>query len=308
MMDEQGQTAAVQPEAVAGQEAPASEPVDIAQAFQMLREADKAPAEPAVPEEGAGSGEGFEPVAGAAPEPAVPDQLGMQGESAGNAGGSPAPEPGIDIDSIGKGIIDRIRDEARKEIAKEFSDNNVRIMSIKDLHEVREDGTVVFNNPDDPRHPFTSRAEAQRWIESINTQIQEEYQSRILKRAGEKWNEAQPQIQMLRFAPYYRQMDQVSREIFDQMIEPYAIVDKSGKTVGFNCNLASVATNAMKIAKRFEQRKPEPAKADPPVSEVKTPAMDMKTGSGSSTDDGEPKTLEEAMRRLNASKKEKKNG
>lgn len=316
-MDGQEQTPAVQPEVVDSQAQTPSEPVDIAQAFQMLRESNEKAAEPAE-QEGEAAAEP-EPVVGdiqptAQPvgvpsepaEPAVPDSYSEPGE----AGGSPVDQQGNDYAAIGQGIIERIKEESRQEVLKEFSDNNIKIMGIGDIYERRDDGTVVFNNPDDPRHPFSSRAEAQAWIDSMNAQIQAEYQNRIAQRASEKWSKAQPQIQLLRFAPYYEKMTPESQKVFDMLIEPYSIEDEQGRTIGFNCNLASMANQAISIANQFapkQQPQQQQTKA-PRQSQASTPALDIKSGAGESPESEEPKNINEAMQILNKMRKEKKNG
>ena len=216
-----------------------------------------------------------------------------------------------DYAAIGQGIIERIKEESRQEVLKEFSDNNIKIMGIGDIYERRDDGTVVFNNPDDPRHPFSSRAEAQAWIDSMNTQIQAEYQNRIAQRASEKWSKAQPQIQLLRFAPYYEKMTPESQKVFDMLIEPYSIADEHGRTIGFNCNLAAMANQAISIANQFAtntKQSQQQQTSAPRQQQASTPPMDIKSGAGESSENEEPKNINEAMQILNKMKKEKKNG
>ena len=170
---------------------------------------------------------------------------------------------------------------------------------------------MTFHNPDDPRRPFASRTEAQAWVDSMNAQIQSEYQSRVAKRAGELWQEAQPQIRLLQFAPYYDRMSEVEKGVFDQLIEPYSIV-KDGKLIGFDCNLAQAAAQAVNIVKSFapkqEGKGATQGQTQTPAPATTSPAMDIKTGTGESSDDDEPKNINEAMALLNKQRKEKRYG
>lgn len=191
---------------------------------------------------------------------------------------------------------------------EEFQKNNVKRVSINDIYNRAEDGTVTFNNPDDPRRPFESRDRAQAWVNSINEQIESEYQNRIVKRAGELWQEAQPRIQLLQFAPYYDQMDQMSQNIMDQLLEGREIRDKEGKAIGYDCNLAQVAAQAIRIAQSFAPKQQTAQHAKQQQQPATTPAMDIKSGTGDSTDSGEPRNINEAMAMLNKQRKEKKNG
>lgn len=166
---------------------------------------------------------------------------------------------------------------------------------------------MKFNNPDDPRRPFESRAAAQAWVDSINNQINAEYQNRIAKRAGELWKESQPTLQMYQFAPYYERMDDTSKRVFDQLLDGREIKDKTGRVIGYDCNLAQVAAQAIKITQSFAPQQKATTPAPQQTTPATTPAMDIKAGTGEATDD-EPKTIEEAMAMLNKQKKEKKNG
>lgn len=316
-MDGQETALDVQNQTVDSQAQAPSEPVDLTQAFQMLRESNKETTEAAEPEttttepvgdSGANIQSAVQPVESASSqtESYVPDS----NNGSDDLGGSSASQPGNDYASAGQGIINRVREQARQEVLNEFKDHNIRLIGINDIYERSDDGTVKFNNPDDPRHPFASRTEAQAWVDSMNAQINTEYQNRIAKRAGELWQEAQPEMQVIQFAPYYERMDATTQGIFDQLIEPYSVM-RDGKLVGFNCNLAAMANQAIKIVQslnlkpQINQQQQQTQQQKP---ENTTPAMDMKSGVGESSDNTEPKDINEAMMILQKQRKEKEYG
>lgn len=320
----------VQAEAQAGSTQAQNDPVDLTEAFKYLRQSNQEAAQSA--EQGASAqpdaqqsydvtatdGDTFggtdQQMAVRASDGYAASDAGVPASSAytaggGDVGGSAAPVQAADYSPQMQRIAQQLQREARNEVLKNFTDKGIKMMSIGDIYERRDDGTIVFNNPDDPRRPFQSRKEAQDYIDSFNSQVQYEYDNQIRQSYANKMRAASPQFQLLQFAPYYDQMSQIQKDIFDDIIEPYAIT-KNGQTVGFNCNLVAAAKQAITIARRFEQPAQQHsfANAQPrkPVEQPATPAMDMKTGSGEADDDKEPTTIQEAWAMMNKQKKEKK--
>ena len=186
-------------------------------------------------------------------------------------------------------------------------------MSIQDIYRRDEDGTVHFDNPDDPHREFNSRAEAQAWIESMNKEINRAFNEETRKRTQELYQQAAPAIMLLEFAPTYDAMDENIKAVFNDLVEPYSVTNASGEIIGFSCNLNQMAVQARNIAARFnysgeQQQGKQEEKAAQKASKDQEPALDIKTGSGVATTEEEPKNIEEAMAMLNKSKKEKSNG
>lgn len=301
-----------------GQSSNAPEPQDIAQAFQMLRtgnqepaQADEPAAEPlaedvggAVPDGGAEP----EPEAGAA-DPGIQDVgIDAGGDDGAGAGGSPAGNAPVDYGSSRDGLIRNIQQQAVREIADEFKKHGVKSMSMSDIYRRDEDGTVHFDNPDNPRAEFQSRAEAQAWIDSMNKEIAKTFNDEVRKKTQELYNQAQPAIMLLEFAPTYDAMDDDIKAVFNDLVEPYSVYNANGDIVGFSCNLNRMAVQAQNIASRFGKQKGQQQDNAPvSVSKDQGPALDIKTGSGQQgADETEPKTVEEAMALLQ--KQRRQNG
>ena len=191
-------------------------------------------------------------------------------------------------------------------------ENEIVEMNIGSLYERREDGTVIFNNPDNPNRPFESREQAQAWINSFNQQIMEAKKEQYKQELNDLYNAAQPALRLIEFAPIYDAMDSATQDIFDTLIDPYAVTNANGDVIGFDCNLAAMARQAMGIVEQYglnkQQSANEPQQQQQQQEPAKTPAMDLKSGSSISDDDREPTNLEEAMAMLNKRNKEKRNG
>jgi hypothetical protein len=290
-----------------GEKTPSTEPMDIASAFQMVREMDKEAADPGVPVPGAEVGEGqSEPEP--EPEPAGQPAQAEPEPAVDNGDGGPAVEPeAYDYTPARQELIRSIQQQAMQNVAQMFNENDVKVVSIQELYSRGEDGTVTFNNPDNPSKPFESRAEAQAWVDAMNAEIQRAYNDNVMQETQRLYSQAAPAMQLLDFAPTYDAMDKQTKETFDMLIEPYAIYGANKQVLGFNCNLNAMAQQAQKIVGKFGGQAPQQPQQQQAQTKPAEPALDMKTGSGKAVpDEEEPKTLEEAMAMLN--KRRKNNG
>ena len=291
------------------QEAPS--PQTLAEAFGMLREADKdnsAGPMAGQPEDIAATpGAAVESVGGSEPEP-TPSEEPSQPELGGGE-----ELAGFDPNPARQDLIRRANAEAVRQTQEMFNKQGVRLMDIADLYERDErDGRVTFKNPDDPNRPFNSRYEAQQFVDSINKQINSRYQKELRAQQQQILQSMGPQFALIEFAPVYTAMSQAEKDVFDDLISPYAITDNSGNVIGFNVNLQAAGQTAKAIVQRFNTRKAAAApaqQAQQPQQQKKqnqasTPALDMPSSTGTSDDD-EPKTLEEAFAKLGKIKKGK---
>ena len=299
---------------------PATEPIDLAQAFKMYNQANRAAAqepvadEPAAepaPEGEAGGGIGEHYPADGQGETGVAAGDDMGG-GAGLDGSADVIEP-VDYNPARETILRDIQQEALRNVRQKFSEQQIEMWSIEDLYERDENtGRVRFRNPDDPNRDFQSRYEAQQFVDAMNKQITQSFRTEVNKAQRELIQREAPKLRLIEFAPKYDAMDQVTKDIFDDMIEPYAVKDNGGNIIGFNVNLDSVHAQAAKIAKRVQQYAPQQQAQEEAGGKekaaAKSPALDVKTGA-SLTGEQEPKTIGEALKMYDSNKrKEKKNG
>lgn len=303
------------------------EPVDIAQAFQMVRENQQATTQAPKQEEPSAQGEaaaesgspvqqgqsevspeaqGFESGTGGV-EPEVPAGS-PDGGGATSLGGPSASVPQSDYYALQNNLIASLQYEAQQSVLNKFRENDIQMLDVGDLYERREDGTVIFNNPDNPNRPFESREQAQAWINSMNQQIQTAFNQEVYKEQQELYRSAAPAINLIQFAPVYDSMPPAMQDIFDDLIEPYSIYNNAGAVIGFNCDLPSMARQAQAMVQKYGigQAQQQAQQAQP--KQQSGPAMDLKSGSGTSVEEKEPTNLAEAMAMLNKQKKENKNG
>ena len=292
---------------------PATEPVDLAQAFKMLNkndgEAATEPVEQTESSEPNGSGDvpGGSESAGA-PGFAAPEQQPTASgyDGAPTAGGSSDGIQAIDFDSRRQDILRGIQQQALSDVRREFKNNGIEYCTIESLYQRDENsGRVTFKNPDDPRNPFNSRAEAQAWVEAFNKQIDTRFRQEVNKKQQELVGDSAPMLRLISFAPKYQAMSQAEKEIMDDLIEGYGVRNRQGQIIGYNVDLDAVAAQAKRIAKRM---KPAEAPAQQAQSQpaASGPAMDMPTGSGTSNDMKEPKTIGEALKMFDAQQRSKK--
>ena len=301
-----------------GEVASFSEPETLEDALQMFNKHKQDAAQESVPVEEpvgkhakpAGDGPAPEPVEpvgapSAEDNPAdAPQDTGGEGDSL--SGGLSASDEGVDWTASEKQLAVDLQSEAKKIVLGEFKDKGKKIATIDMLTERTQDGDIVFHNPDTANGAglFASRAEAQAWVNTWNSQLQNDFNRRVMEVYGGLMQSAGPQRQVMRFAKTYEAMSDTVKQIFDDLIEEYAVTDSNGDVVGFNVDLNAMAVKAQKMASKYTlagatQSAPVEKKEVP----AEEPAMDLKSGS-SESGVKDPKTLEEAMMMLRDMKKE----
>lgn len=271
-------------------------PEDLAAAFKRVQGMDKENPEDSVDDRGEDSeGDSDDQEGEENPEDEDGDVDDDRGSSA---------LPGeVDYAAVKRGLIENLNKSAIAKAAKEFRDAKIREFQMNDLYERTSDGRVIYHNPDDPNRPFSSRMEAQSWIDSFNGQVRNELKRRALEIRNEDAGSILPSLRLMDFAPSYDAMDDAVREMFDDLIEGYEVLDSNGNVVGYNCDLDKMASKAERLASRLSKPKPSKrrTKATKPTNEgTRQPSLDMKShGSGGNGKmKREPQTLEEAMLRL----------
>ena len=299
---------------------PATEPIDLAQAFKMVNQANRAAAEDNVDtgnvdpetsagEEPRGSGDGDigadENQEDTSTEPAAGGDEGI---------GEPSNfvEP-IDFNARKQEVLREIQQDAINLVRKDFADNQITPCTIEELY-VRDENTgrVTFKNPDDPSREFDREA-AQKWVDAFNKQIEMRFRQEVNKKQQELVVERAPMLRVIEFAPKFEALDQTTKEILDDLIEPYAVTNRAGEVIGFNVNLDAALAQAQKIAKRFNTQQAntqntadnQKAEGNEPEKQGSRPAMNMPTGTGKSSDELEPKNIGEALKMYDKSNREK---
>lgn len=316
---ENGQGPQVEDEQVEEAQA-SSEPVDIAEAFKLLREQEHSGSETGMEGGEAEQRQEPEPTSEAGREPQdsgatgddAPVGYDEQPEEYDDAGRYPAQYQTVDYNAQLNRISQQVQNQAGLNVAKKFQDAKINKLSIGDLYQRDEEtGDITFTNPDNPHRPFESRYEAQQWLDSFNGQIDAEFRKQVRQEQQRLTRAEKPRYELLRFAPVYDAMDDGTREIFDAMIEPYEVHDSQGDPVGYNCNLMNIANQAVKISKRFGVDKQSRAKRQTEQQQqsrqdADEPAMDMRTGANAEPEFHEPKNLEDAMKMYNEARKKQR--
>lgn len=268
-------------------------PEDLAAAFKRVQGMDKEDPEDPMDDRGEDAeGGGDDPEGEEDPDPEDGDADGDRGSSA---------LPGeVDYVAVKRGIIENLNKSSIAKAVQEFKEAGIREFQMKDVYERTSDGRVVYHNPDDPNRPFSSRMEAQSWIDSFNGQVRAELKRRAMEIRNEDAKTVMPSLKLMDFAPSYDAMDDSVREMFDDLIEGHEVLDSNGRVVGYNCDLDKMAAKAERMASRFSQPKPAERKAKAAEGDARQPSVDMRShGSGGNGKmKREPQTLEEAMLRL----------
>ncbi len=243
------------------------------------------------------------------------DDLGGLDPDAGDAGsqGGTAFDGmlGVNEEAIAQyeqALNDGIREQAMNDIAQEFLKRNVRqrngvlgaTLDDDDICKRDSDGVPHFYNPETGRE-FTGdnpRAQAREWVDEYNRALADAFNKACANYENHLRKEAQPSIDVMKFAPKYEKLDDIRRGMFDNVIEDYEIKDNQGKVIGYSCDLdKALALVDRQISMIQSYGKQHTAKQKP---EPTAPALDMKTSSGAvpSGNQTPPTSLEEAMLRI----------
>lgn len=275
-----------------------ADPSDLAEAFDRVRQMDAGS-----PEGDVGGGGGAEDDRDAEADDADAED-GLAPDAGGDdADGGPAVYPdATQYVASQQAIVDQLNRNAVAQARQQFKKDGIREFTMDDVYERQQDGRVVYRNPDDPSRPFANRMEAQQWIDSFNRQVQTALVQTAAQIRDKNARAAMPALRLLQFAPVYDVMDPAIREVFDDLISDYEIKNRAGKVVGYSCDLERMAMKASRLAKKYNNS-PRSGGNNGKVRKSgpqKSPALDARTHgtAAGSKGDGEPKTMEEAMKRL----------
>lgn len=222
---------------------------------------------------------------------------------------------GIDVsgDSIAQyetDLTERIRNQAINDIAQEFikrdyrNNNGVLGATIDDpdICKRDEDGVPHFYNPDTGRE-FTEnpRSQAQAWVDAYNKDLARVFNNACSEYEKHLMGQASPQLAVMKFAPKYKELDDIRRGMLDNVIQDYEIKDEGGKVVGYNCDLdKALALVDRQISMIQNYAKQQSSASQQQTAQQATgPALDMKTSNGAvaTGDKPVPQSLAEAMER-----------
>ena len=275
------------------------EPGDLADAFSRLRSMDAEGAEGDVEGGDGADDDGEEETDDADAEE---DLAADDGGYVDDGGSTELPNASQYVASQ-QAIVDQLNRQAVAQARQQFQKDGIREFTMDDVYERTQDGRVIYHNPDDPNRPFSSRMEAQQWIDSFNKQVQTALIQTATQIRDKNAKAAMPALRLLQFAPVYDVMDPAIREVFDDLISDYEVKNRAGKVVGYSCDLEKMAMKASRLAKKYNNSpRKQPANAKMGKQKArKSPALDAKSrgSSRNSKRDDEPQTMEEAMKRLN---------
>ena len=271
-------------------------PSSLDEAFRMLRSDNGAGTDSDVSESGTedniedGSRSNEDAGGSAAPEPTTAGDQGNQPATQNQSQpGRPAQQaPAVDANSIR--VI--LQNEAVKMTRSEFDKQGAKPITINDLYQRDEQtGRVSFT---------------QDFVNAWNQQINDEMRSYANEVYRQLEQEQADVIRLVEFNDTYQKMPPVVQQTFEALLQPYQTTNAQGQIVfpGADFNrLHQQAINIVQLNAARGQQVQQQAQAQAP-SQPHAPAVDLKSGSSSTKKDQRPpRTLGEAMQRVNEEKK-----
>ena len=296
-------------------------PTNLADAFRLLRENERGSAQGSVEpsdqqiSSGSDAGVGSQEDTSAVSTGSGAD-AGLGGSTDGAVEAAPTGDVAADTKPTGsqqqvitgQSIRENLAQQAVQIAQDEFARRKFRPYSMGDLyHRDEKTGRVTFDNPDDPNRPFTSRYEAQQFIDAFNKDLESEQRKFAQGVMNDLLRQNKDFIELAEFVPTYQAMDPATQQVFEALVAPYESRSKNGAIVfpGANFNLlAQQARNIAQLSAQQQTTVQENSQVSVPKKDVgggtRGPALDLKGGAGGIRDDAPVTNLNEAMKRINA--------
>ena len=272
------------------------EPDDLASAFAALQRSRQGDADRDL--EGSGDGEDTRDDDAADDGDEDDEALGNGGQDP--DGGLGDGYEGADYQALQDQLTAEVNSAAMQQAVAEYQRDGIRPITMNDLYQRDQStGRVTYINPDDRSRPFSSRMEAQQWIDSFNSQLKQEIQTRARAVSRELSKQMAPARRLLAFAPTFDAMDDATREVFDDLVEGYEVRNQQGEVVGYSCDLNRMAERARRMAEKYGRKGGSTARTRTERAERRTPPEDLRShGSASARKkdpNREPRDLNEAF-------------
>lgn len=187
---------------------------------------------------------------------------------------------GADYQALQDQLTAEINHAAMQQAVSEYQRDGVRPITMNDLYQRDQStGRVTYINPDDLSRPFSSRMEAQQWIDSFNSQLRQEIQTRARAVSRELSKQMAPARRLLAFAPTFDAMNEQTREVFDDLVEGFEVRNQQGDVVGYTCDLDRMAERARRMAEKYGRRGGGSGRASGAIrrEEQRKPAEDLRS-------------------------------
>lgn len=207
---------------------------------------------------------------------------------------------GADYQALQDQLTAEVNRAAIQQAVAEYQRDGIRPITMNDLYQRDQStGRVTYINPDDSSRPFSSRMEAQQWIDSFNSQLRQEIQTRARAVSRELSKQMAPARRLLAFAPTFDAMDAQTREVFDDLVEGFEVRNQQGDVVGYTCDLNRMAERARRMAEKYGRKSGGTGGGAARREEQRKPAEDLRShGSAAARrkdPNREPKDLNEAF-------------
>lgn len=187
---------------------------------------------------------------------------------------------GADYQALQDQLTAEVNRAAMQQAVAEYQRDGIRPITMNDLYQRDQStGRVTYINPDDSSRPFSSRMEAQQWIDSFNSQLRQEIQTRARAVSRELSKQMAPARRLLAFAPTFDAMNEQTREVFDDLVEGFEVRNQQGDVVGYTCDLDRMAERARRMAEKYGRRGGGSGRASGAIrrEEQRKPAEDLRS-------------------------------
>lgn len=292
--EQYGQQPEVQAEPVASTESVA-EPEDLAEAFKALREQNASSADK--PVETSESAPEPEPVQSPVEQPIDYSY----GEPANNVPRTNWSAKDAEAKrGIQQAAIQRVNEQWRQQGKRPIEMDE---LTRRDEQTGRLYYIDIYDDPkewDQPGYRGTDKATARQHMKEFNEDLQAAWNKEVIQAQRDMAQMIEPIRRLYAFGPTYDSLDEETKDVLNELSEPYQIVDKEGRSWGFNVDLNMLLKQAQNIVAKTRSRygsyqQPAPVQQKP---QVRQPVVDSRSSAGESrqsNQQAEPKDIGDAI-------------
>lgn len=234
----------------------------------------------------------------------VPGEPGAEDDDGDWFGVDVSPEQ---LSAYRKAIEDQVNERVIQDVAKMYVERGARntngnlgaTINDEDVCKRDRDGVPRFYNPETGRE-FTGpnpRKEAQEWVDAYNKELADSFNKTCADYAAKLMAQEEGKLAILEFAPTYKSLDPIRRDMLDSIIEDYEVLDDNGEIMAYSCDLnkalAAVNRQVSMIQARYAKAQGGTQAAAPSGPALDTPSTSPQQGGDSKPP--EFKSIAEAM-------------
>ena len=161
----------------------------------------------------------------------------------------------------------------------------------------------IYDDPQEwnkPGYQGVDKATARQHMKEFNEDLQASWNKEVIQAQRNYAQTVEPIRRLYAFGPTYDKLDEETKDVLAQLVDPYEIVDKDGRSWGFNCDLNAALKQAQGIVNSTRARYGSYIQQQQQAAQqqqVRQPAVDARSSAGGNRQSApsDPKDINDAI-------------